>query len=120
MADIDIELAIGSTGVYLVVFRDKNNPGGVDVSGFTGGTITFTTLQDMNTSLGTATMSNFGTGGGQADNFTAQFTIPTSHSMTVGDKAYKDYAAQVVLTGSGTRLTKLLSVRMYKKLGVST
>jgi len=116
MADIDIEFAIGDSGTYTLTFRDEQNPSGVNVTAFTGGTITFTTNNDMNTSLGTATLVNFGT----PDNFSCQFAIPASHSMTVGNKAYKDYVAQAILTGSGTRSTFLLSVRIRKKLGVAT
>ncbi len=116
MADIDVEFAVGASGTYTLTFRDKQNPGGVNVSAFTGGTITFTANNAMNTSLGSATLVNFGT----PDNFSCQFTIPTSHTMTVGDKSYKDYVAQAVLTGSGTRITKILSMRLHKKLGVST
>ena len=115
MGDIDIEFAIGASGTYTITFTDKNNPGGVDVSSFTGGTITFTSRTDMDTALGTATLINFGT----PDNNSCQFVIP-SHTMTVTDKPYRDYVAQAELTGSGTRLTKLLSVRIHKKLGDAT
>lgn len=116
MADIDIEFAIGASGTYTITLTDKQNPGGVNVTAFTGGTITFTAVNTLSTSLGSATLINFGT----PDNFSCQFVIPPSHSMTVGDKPYKDYAAQAVLTGSGTRATYMLSVRIYKKLGTAT
>lgn len=115
MGDIDIEFAIGASGTYTITFTDEQNQAGVNVTAFTGGTITFTTNSDMDTSLGTATLINFGT----PDNFSCQFSIPT-HTMTVGDKAYKDYVAQAVLTGSGIRNTFLLSVRIHKKLGDAT
>lgn len=116
MADIDIEFAIGASGYYTLTFRDKNNPGGVNVSGFTGGTIRWTANNQSTTVLGSATLVNFGT----PDNFSCQFVIPSSHSMTVGNKPYKDYIAQAELTGAGTRLTKILSMRLHKKLGVAT
>ena len=116
MGDIDIEFAIGATGTYTLTLTDEQNPAGVNVTAFSGGTITFTSVNALSTSLGTATLINFGT----PDNFSCQFTIPTVHTMTVGDKAYKDYAAQAVLTGSGTRATFMLSVRIHKKLGTST
>lgn len=115
MADVDIEFSIGDSGTYTLTFTDKNNPGGVDVSAFTGGTITFTSRTDMDTSLGSATLINFGT----PDTNSCQFTIP-SHTMTVTDKPYRDYVAKAILTGSGTRSTHLLSVRVHKKLGDST
>jgi len=115
MADIDVEFSIGDAGTLTLTFTDKNNPGGVNVTAFTGGTITFAAITDLNTSLGSATLINFGT----PDNFSCQFVIPT-HTMTVGDKAYKDYNAKAVLTGSGTRSTFLLSVRIHKTIGTST
>jgi hypothetical protein len=116
MADVDIEFAIGATGTYTLTLTDEQNPAGVNVTGFTGGTITFTSTKDFDTSLGTATLINFGT----PDNFSCQFTIPTTHTMTVTNKPYRDYAAQAVLTGSGTRATFMLSVRIHKKLGDAT
>lgn len=116
MGDIDIEFSIGDTGTYTITFTDEQNPGGVNVTAFTGGTITFTARTDMDTALGTATLINFGT----PDNFSCQFVLPPSHTMTVTDKPYRDYVAKAVLTGSGTRSTFLLSVRVHKKLGDAT
>lgn len=112
----DIEFAVGAAGIYTVFFKDKQNPSGVNVTGFTGGTIIFASKDARQTSLGSATMVNFGT----PDNFSAQFTIPPSHSMTVGANSYKDYIAQIELTGSGNRLTFEMSMRLHKKLGDST
>lgn len=113
----DIEFAIGDQGLYTVTFVDDDNPEGVDVSSFTGGTIIFTAKNNLSTQLGSASIINFGT----PDNYSAQFQIPTSHSMTVGDASYKDYLAQVKITKSGTeRKTFIYSVRIHKKLGVST
>ena len=116
MADIDIEFAICASGTYTISFKDKNNPAGVVVTGFTGGTISFAADDALETVLGSATLINFGT----PDAYSCQFVIPPSHSMTVGDRAYRDYSAQAVLTGNGTRLTRLLSVRIHKKIGVAT
>lgn len=105
----DIEFAIGESGTYTVNL-------GEDVTAFTAGTIKFTAVDDLDTVLGTATMINFGT----PDNNSAQFIIPPAHTMKVGEKAYEDYMAQVEITGSGTRLTKVMSVRIHKKLGDAT
>ena len=112
----DIEFAVGATGNYDVFFKDEQNPGGVNVTAFTGGTITFASKDARATSLGSAAMINFGT----PDNFSAQFVIPTGHTMTVGANSFKDYIAQIELTGSGTRLTFEMSMRLHKKLGVAT
>ena len=112
----DIEFAVGAAGLYDIFFKDKQNPAGVNVTAFTGGTITFASKNARATSLGTATMINFGT----PNNFSAQFTIPPAHTMTVGANSFRDYIAQVELTGSGIRLTFEMSMRLHKKLGVST
>lgn len=105
----DIEFAIGESGNYTVNM-------GENITAFNDGTITFTAVDDLDTVLGTATMINFGT----PDNNSAQFVIPPSHTMTVKEKAYEDYMAQVEITGAGNRLTKVLSVRIHKKLGDAT
>jgi len=107
--NVDIEFAIGEEGTYTVNM-------GENVTAFTGGTITFTEVDDLNVSLGTATMKNFGT----PDNNSAEFDIPPTHSMTVGEKAYEDYMAQIEITGAGKRKTILMSVRIHKALGTTT
>ncbi len=112
----DIEFAVGAVGTYTVFFKDEANPSGVNVTAFNGGTITFAAKSARQTALGTATMVNFGT----PDNFSAQFTIPPSHSMTVGTNSYRDYVAQIEITGSGTRLSFEMSMRLHKKLGDAT
>ena len=111
---VDINFKIGDTGTYTLIFKD--NDGAVNISAFSGGTIVFAENNDPSITIVSATLSGFG---GGVDQNEAVFTIPTT-GFTVGDDEYRDYIAQVELTGSGIRGSFIMSCRVYKKLGDST
>lgn len=109
----DIEISIGDTGSYTLIFYDDND-GLVDVSAFTGGTITFTEVDTPSTAVASASLSSIGS----PTTTQAVFSIPTS-GFAVGDDEYHDYLAQIELTGSGTRSSFVYTCRVTKKLGNS-
>lgn len=109
----DIEHTVGEVGTYDIVITEKRKK--KDISAFTGGTIRYTKGDTPETVIASKTLSI-----AVGDNFTVQYTLPDLTLFAIGDALFADFIAQLDLTGSGTRFSRIMSVRIYKQLGDTT